>query len=48
MEIPTTYLGTSITQMDNVHGDLYWAMSSDQYYTALVANIEEELQKKNL
>ena len=37
METPKTYLGATITTMDNVHGDQCWAMSSDQYCAALVA-----------
>ena len=48
MEPPQTYLGATITQMDNVDGDLCWAMSSDQYCVSLVTNVEEELQKKGL
>ena len=48
MTAPNTYLGATITQMDNVDGDSCWAMSSDQYCAALVTNVEEELHKRNL
>ena len=43
MEPPETYLGATITKMDNVDGDSCWAMSSDQYCAALVNNVEDEL-----
>ena len=48
MEPPDTYLGSTISKMDNAHGDSCWAMSSDQYCSALVTNVEDELQKKGL
>ena len=48
MEPPDTYLGATISKIDNVHGDECWAMSSDQYCSALVANVEDELYKKGL
>ena len=48
MEPPTTYLGATISTMDNVHGGQCWAMSSDQYCAALVTTTEDELQKKGL
>jgi hypothetical protein len=48
MEPPDTYLGATISKMDNAHGDPCWAMSSNQYCSALVTNVEEELQKKGL
>ena len=48
MEPPDSYLGATISQMDNVHGDQCWAMSSDKYCAALVSNVEDELQKKGL
>ena len=48
MDPPQTYLGATITRMDNVEGDSCWAMSSDQYCSALVNNIEDELQTQGL
>ena len=48
VEKPDIYLGAALSQMDNVHGDLCWAMSSDKYCEALVKNVEDILQKKGL
>lgn len=48
MEPPDNYLGATISRMDNVNGDSCWAMSSDNYCSALVTNVEDELQKKGL
>ena len=48
MEEPDNYLGADMSQMDNEHGDLCWAMSSDKYCQALVKNVEERLEKKGL
>ena len=48
MEPPDTCLGATISKIDNVHGEECWAMSSDQYCSALVANVEEKLYKKGL
>ena len=48
MKPPDTYLGATISKMDNAHGDSCWAMSSDTYCAALVHNAEDELQKRGL
>jgi len=48
MDPPETYLGATLSQFDNMDGDLCWAMSSDTYCAALVTNVEESLQKKGL
>ena len=48
MEVPETYLGAELSHLDNVQGDPCWAMSSDKYCKALVANVEESLNKKGL
>ena len=48
MEPPDNYLGATISKMDNTNGDSCWAMSSDQYCSALVNNVEDELQKKGM
>jgi len=47
-EIPENYLGAALSQFDNEHGDLCWAMSSDKYCNALVKNVEDILEKKGL
>ena len=48
MEPPEVYLGAGMTQMENIDGDLCWAMSSDKYCDAMVQNVEEVLAKKGL
>ena len=48
VEIPDSYLGASLSMIDNVHGDQCWAMSSDKYCDALVTNVEDALKKKDL
>ena len=48
MEPPDNYLGASITKLDDVHGNSFWAMSSDQYCSALVKNVKDKLQTKNM
>ena len=47
-EEPEVYLGADMSQMDNVHGDLCWAISSDKYCNSLVKNVESILEKKRL
>ena len=46
METPEVYLGAGMTQMENIDGDLCWAMSSEKYCSAMVQNIEDVLAKK--
>jgi hypothetical protein len=48
MEVPDTYLGADLSEMDNEDGDICWAMSSDKYCQALVKNVEDVLSKKGL
>ena len=48
MEKPDVYLGAELSSMDNERGDECWAMSSDKYCAAMVANIEDILAKKGL
>ena len=48
MEEPTMYLGAEVSRMQNVDGDLCWAMSSDKYCDAMVKNVQDVLQKKGL
>ena len=48
IEKPEIYLGAGMSQMDNQDGDLCWAMSSDNYCSALVNNVEEVLARKGL
>ena len=44
-EVPTTYLGASLSIMTNEDGQECWAVSSDKYCAALVENVENELKK---
>ena len=46
MEIPSSYLGADLTQMENNEGDLCWAMSATKYCQAIVKNVEDILAKK--
>ena len=48
MEPPETYLGATLSKLDNIDGDSCWAMSSDDYCAAFVTNVEESLMKKGL
>ena len=48
IEVPTSYLGAELSQMQNSDGDKCWAISSEKYCNAAVANIEEVLNKKGL
>ena len=48
IEEPTNYLGAGLSKMDNEEGDECWAMSSEAYCTATVANVEDVLQQKGL
>ena len=48
MEPPEAYLGATLSKIDNVNGDLCWAMSADDYCAAFVTNVEESLMKKGL
>ena len=44
-EKPETYLGGSLSLMENEDGQHCWALSSDKYCAALVENVEQELIK---
>ena len=46
MDVPDTYLGADLSEIDNEDGDICWAMSSDKYCQALVQNVENVLSKK--
>ena len=48
MESPDTYLGVIVSKMNNTHDNSCRAMSSDQYCSALVTDIEDELQTKDM
>ena len=48
MDEPDIYLGASLSKIDNEEGDECWAMSSDQYCAAFVANVEDSLEKRGL
>ena len=45
---PDMYLGTGLTKIYNESNLECWAMSSDQYCAAAVANVTESLNKKGL
>jgi hypothetical protein len=48
MDPPETYIGATLSKLNNTEGDQCWAMSSDTYCAALVHNVEESLLKKSL
>jgi hypothetical protein len=48
VEEPDMYLGASLSKMTNCEGTECWAMSSDKYCEAAVANVEEALKAKGL
>ncbi len=48
MDEPDVYLGAELSKMENEDGDLCWAMSSEKYCTAFIANVNESLAKKGL
>ena len=48
IEEPDVYLGASLSKMNNESGHACWAMSSDKYCAAAVANVTEVLEKKGL
>ena len=48
IEPPDMYLGAGLTMMHNESNLECWAMSSDQYCAADVANVTESLNKKGL
>jgi len=48
IEPPDMYLGAGLTKMHNESNLECWAMSSDQYCAAAVANVTESLNKKGL
>ena len=48
IEEPEVYLGASLSKMQNESGYECWAMSSDKYCAAAVANVSEVLEKKGL
>ena len=39
MDPPETYLGATLSQFDNMEGDLSCAIPSDAYYVALVTDV---------
>ena len=41
------YLGADLSEMTTADGRVCWTMSSDQYFKAAVANVEEKLEKAN-
>ena len=48
IEEPKNYLGAGLSKMTNQDGDECWAMSSEDYCNAAVANVEEILRKKGM
>ena len=48
MEESDTHLGAIMTKIVNAAGNVCWAMSADDYYTASVANVEKVLSDKGL
>ena len=48
IEEPDVYLGASLSKMNNETNKECWAMSSDKYCAAAVANVTEVLGKKGL
>ena len=48
IEEPDIYLGAELSKMTNVDGQECWDMSSDDYYTAEVTNVEYVLENHGL
>ena len=48
IEDPKNYLGDGLSKILNQDGDEFWAMSSEYYCDAVVANVEEILRKKGM
>ena len=44
---PENYLGADLSKMTTTDGHVCWTMSSDQYFKAAVANVEDKLEKTN-
>ena len=42
------YLGADLSKMTNLNGQEYWDMSSDNYCTAVVTNVEYVLENRGL
>ena len=47
-EEPDMYLGAEFSKMTNVDGQDCWDISSDNYCTAVVTNVEYVLEKRDL